>query len=441
MADFINTIDSLEDDAVFDSIIKRTITEFNDDKITNVRGYAFNGCANLTAVSFPAATIIGGAAFGSCSSLVSFNADAATSIMNSVFNSCTKLSELNIPSVTEIGNYAFSSCKALREVSTPLLTTLGTFAFENCQALTEINFPKVKVVNTGAFKGCIVLKTADFASATSIGANAFYNCYALKALILRNTASVVSLANTNALGDNGVSRGTGYIYVPSALIEQYRTASGWSTFANQFRKLEEWTVDGTVTGELNIEGRHMVRFFDEDGTLLSYVIVPTGSDAVYSGDEPVKEGEYAFAGWNPAPTNITADTDCYAQFKSTAIYSQKIIERTISEYSSETLTYVGKYAFNRCFSLTSIDFPVVTTIDVGAFAFCTNLTTLILRSETMCNLKNTDAFTSTPIASGTGYIYVPSALIDSYKSSSGWSVLASKIRAIEDYPEICGGER
>ena len=60
--------------------------------------------------------------------------------------------------------------------------------------------------------------------------------------------------------------------------------------------------------------------------------------------------------------------------------------------------------------------------------------------STMAKLDNTNTFNSTPIASGTGYIYVPAALVDNYKAATNWSTYANQIRAIEDYPEICGGE-
>ena len=57
----------------------------------------------------------------------------------------------------------------------------------------------------------------------------------------------------------------------------------------------------------------------------------------------------------------------------------------------------------------------------------------------MATLANTNAFTNTPIKSGAGYIYVPAALVDSYKAATNWSVYADQIRAIEDYPDITGG--
>jgi hypothetical protein len=61
------------------------------------------------------------------------------------------------------------------------------------------------------------------------------------------------------------------------------------------------------------------------------------------------------------------------------------------------------------------------------------LTTVILRSESLCTLENVSAFNGTPIASGTGCIYVPAALVNSYKTATNWSSFASKFRALEDY--------
>ena len=43
---------------------------------------------------------------------------------------------------------------------------------------------------------------------------------------------------------------------------------------------------------------------------------------------------------------------------------------------------------------------------------------------------------STPLAKGTGYIYVPRALLNDYKTAENWSTYAAQIRAIEDYPEL-----
>ena len=66
------------------------------------------------------------------------------------------------------------------------------------------------------------------------------------------------------------------------------------------------------------------------------------------------------------------------------------------------------------------------------------LVTLIIRTQAVAKLNATSAFRDTLIASGTGYVYVPSALVDSYKAATNWSTYANQIRAIEDYPDITG---
>lgn len=161
-----------------------------------------------------------------------------------------------------------------------------------------------------------------------------------------------------------------------------------------------------------------------------------------------------------------------------------IMDRTVTQYSNATITSIGNSAFRECSSLQTVDIPAVTTIKDSAFDLCyglnsvncpavqsvggrsfnlctsletldfsvlntithsaftyaNKLTEIILRNaDAICTLSNTNAFTSTPVASGTGYIYVPSALLDDYKAATNWSDYAEQIRAIEDYPEITGG--
>lgn len=121
-------------------------------------------------------------------------------------------------------------------------------------------------------------------------------------------------------------------------------------------------------------------------------------------------------------------------------YYADIIERTLSgEYTNATATSVGNFALFECNELTKADFPAVTNIAINVFESCGLLSTLILRSETVCSLATIYAFLRTPIQSGTGYIYVPRVLVDTYKAATNWSSYANQIRAIEDYPEITGG--
>ena len=108
----------------------------------------------------------------------------------------------------------------------------------------------------------------------------------------------------------------------------------------------------------------------------------------------------------------------------------------LSEADFPVATSVGTYAFYNCTALTTADFSAAVSLQAYAFQGCRALTKLILRyTGGVCSLGS-NALKSSAIASSTGYIYVPAALVDSYKENSSWSAYANQIRAIEDYPEL-----
>lgn len=110
-----------------------------------------------------------------------------------------------------------------------------------------------------------------------------------------------------------------------------------------------------------------------------------------------------------------------------------LIDRSITEISSSSATSIGDSAFDSCSALTTADFPVAATIGDSAFASCSKLKSLLLRGNNVCTLSGTNTFSSTPISSGTGYIYVPSSLIKQYKAATNWSAYSAQFRALEDY--------
>lgn len=317
MADFINTIDALGDDVVMDSIINRSITEFKDDKVSNVGKYAFAQCQALTEVDVPAATKLWDAAFQYCTSLKTINAPLCTELGAQAFQ-YSGIESVSFPFVTLFGSSVFSQCKSLKSANFPAAPDVASNLFNNCSALVTVDFPIATIIRSNAFERCSSLTKLDFPLVSRINSGAFAYCTALKSLVLRNetvcTLDAVAILSTCPIAD-----GTGYIYVPSALIESYKAAANWSTYANQFRNLEEWTVDNTVTGELidDAANKHIVHFYNSDGTPLGYTIVAAGSDAVYSGADPVDPAGsgYPFGGFEPSPKNVTADMDCYATFK------------------------------------------------------------------------------------------------------------------------------
>lgn len=150
---------------------------------------------------------------------------------------------------TSIGNHAFEGCFGLKTANCPEATSTGQYAFSYCSNLESVNFPKLTIVGDRAFESCQSLRSADFPKVTSIGTAAFMYTY-ISALILRSEKAATLLHNNAFLG-SWIANGKGYIYIPAALKDTYASATNWSKYATQFRALEDYTVDGTITGELD----------------------------------------------------------------------------------------------------------------------------------------------------------------------------------------------
>ena len=101
-------------------------------------------------------------------------------------------------------------------------------------------------------------------------------------------------------------------------------------------------------------------------------------------------------------------------------------------------------AFQGCDALKKVDLagPKSTggwQINANAFEGCDVLDTFIIRSSlAVVSLNNANAFANTPIANGTGYVYVPKSILSQYTENTSWETYKNQLRAIEDYPDICG---
>jgi len=140
--------------------------------------------------------------------------------------------------VTSIGTYALFACRNLTEANFPNVTSIGGNAFQGCSNLTEVNFPNATNIGGNAFNNCVSLTTADFISVTAIQPRAFVGCTNLTTLVLR-IEQVCALSNTDALSGTVISRGTGYIYVPDDLVEDYKTATNWTVYEDQIKGLSQ----------------------------------------------------------------------------------------------------------------------------------------------------------------------------------------------------------
>lgn len=265
------------------AIANRTIVSYSDNEITTVGAYAFNGCNKMTSVNLQNATSVGQYAFNGCSALTDVNLPNAKTVGGNAFQNCTSLTKLDLPKATVLNGYLVSGCssltelnmpnaesgrgyaiagskiehlylpkfknpgssvfrdaKYLRTVDMPNLVTVQPYLFMGCSALETVTFPKATSVSSQAMDGCSALAYADLPICKSIAAKCFYNCTSLETLILRKSDAKCTLANVSAFTGTKIARGEGYIYVPSDLIDTYKTATNWSTYANQIRAIEDY---------------------------------------------------------------------------------------------------------------------------------------------------------------------------------------------------------
>ena len=126
----------------------------------------------------------------------------------------------------------------ITSISNDRVTYIRTYAFYGCTALTTVTFSAVTSMGQSAFYGCTALTTAVFPVVGSITRAAFYNCSSLTHLILPGDM-VVELETTNAFTGSAIKNGTGYVYVPDDLVDSYKAAANWSTYAAQIKGLSE----------------------------------------------------------------------------------------------------------------------------------------------------------------------------------------------------------
>ena len=134
-------------------------------------------------------------------------------------------------SITDIPRCVFYGSKLKNIIIPSNVTSIGYSCFRYCAGLTAVEIHN---------------------SSISIGNRAFWNCDLLETLIFRDTTKVCSVSDADDIISTGLlGYGDGYIYVPSELLESYKAETGWSKYSSQFRALEDYTVDGTVTGEFD----------------------------------------------------------------------------------------------------------------------------------------------------------------------------------------------
>lgn len=148
------------------------------------------------------------------------------------YNGCLSLTSVTIEEgVDTIGASAFRGCSNIEDFTFPsTLETISDNAFYGCSSVGELIFLNgLKTIGASACRDCSKVTTIDLPSSVeSVGNSCFQSCSKLASLIVR--ATTPPTCGTSILYG---ALNSGKIYVPSASVDAYKAASGWSSYANR----------------------------------------------------------------------------------------------------------------------------------------------------------------------------------------------------------------
>ena len=392
------------------------------DCVTNISTGAFYNFACLYEITLP---------------------DTLTQISNYAFYYAHSIISIDIPdSVTRIGDYAFQNTYN-RDMSVKFstgLTEIGTSAFEESGISGVTLYDGITQIASRTFYDCYDLRQVTLPSTIiMIGTSAFTNCERLESFTIQAakppSIAAPALANTNNCP----------IYVMSDVVDLYKSASGWSTYASRIRG---YNVHKKFKGIYNSSSAPInIVLCNDDTTLSSGETKPTTyMTSAVIGDCVTTIGPQAFY--------VCYNLSSITMSNSVTSIGNKAFSSCRSLTSIDIpsgVTSIGEYAFYNCSGLTSMNIPSgVTSIGNSTFQNCSGLTSMNIPSgvtsigdtafKSCTALENLTIHATTPPTLGYNAlygtdanklkIYVPSGSVNTYKATTGWKTYASVIQAI-----------
>lgn len=229
------------------------------ETITEIENWAFAGCSNIKLSALPSnLTTIEGGVFSSCPGVAPSELPVNIHYVGDwAFLNCVNLDLKSLPSgVKEIGKYAFQGCESLALTSLPEgLLEIGDHAFWFCYKLklTELP-PQIHCLRESVFENCLSIETLALPEELDkIESRAFANCRFFEITIPSSVYYIGPLAFSGCdylrqvtvlpstppdMEDTFIGDNANVIYVPSASIEKYKTATNWSEWKVKYKALQ-----------------------------------------------------------------------------------------------------------------------------------------------------------------------------------------------------------
>lgn len=333
--------------------------------ISSYGGYLDLGSVSKPTYYFDSSTVI------SYNTNITFFSTNVISVPSHLLVDCSKIKSVVMNKCEYIGNAAFRGCQSLSSLIVPKCKNVGSYAFYNCN-IWDLYIPNCTYIGSSAFCsfnthnafGSLYLPVCSY-----IGSYAFNGCVIDVSISL----PICSYIGSYAFGGCNFSS----ISLPSC---------------SNLRQGVFYHCSLLKSVRLPICTRIQSSAFQFDYNL-TYISIPSCS---------VIESE-AFNGCT-----------------------------SLSTISLPKCEAIGSSAFMSC-AFRTITLPKCYVIGFEAFKDCSALSSITLKYSSVCKLKETTTstgrytFSGTKITSSTGYIYVPSSLVTSYKNADGWTYFKNRI--------------
>ena len=381
-----------------------SLTNLGDTgNITWVAQNGFRGCTALSSIDTSNITYIGPSAFQECTGLTSVDLSAYTAgIAASCFEGCTSLTSVTLPSTsftwgdnTENHKSVFYGCTSLASIDMSNATFIGKQYFQGCTALTTCIWPtSVTTIPQSCFDGCTDLESlGSKISPTQVNSWAFRNCNKLTQDDI-NLSSIVTIENSafRNSGISGVVNLTNCTYIGEAAFNDCAVTE---IHGPNVTSISSWSIYSQPT--------------------LQVLDLPVCSRC------PSCPGATSLTTLNvPSATS-------FGQYGDLSLSGCRNL--TTLNIPFENFTGVGNYAFENCVGLSGQTFDFGTDLQyIGIQAFMNTSINIVLRGAFVVPAVDT-AFKLY-----SGLIYVPDELIETYKTSTGYSYVSSQIKGISELP-------
>ena len=290
-----------------------------------------------------------------------------------------KLNIVNLNnSASFVKNNVFGNNSYIQTVNLPDCYEVKEAAFGYCTNLTTVNLPMCFSIGSSAFRNCSSLSQVNLPTVKTTYQAAFNSCSSLTSLTLCTDVYWTIPFATRTYGGTPIinESSTASIYVRSDTYSLWISLSFWSNYSSKF-------VSVPVSG-----------------LALSF------SNGLISGTTKAIESDF------------------------TSYLS--VSKSDITNVSLPECRYIGDNTFQSCTSLNQVNLPECRYIGEAAFDTCSSLSIITIGYSSVCSLIGSAVFTSTQITSSTGSIYVPTSLVDAYKSAKHWSYFSTQIFPIPE---------